>query len=753
MLKFLDRFTGTVYEIGPQWMQKVRGEVAARIRAQLGEGLRTSADAVARFWSDEYYAALFPLRFGLSEDEHGLLGHRDLYPGSDPINLETRVEQPLRWQFQDGNGLPPLLPAVMEGETSELLADRVLSRTALANVILRQRGVAPEALHAVRLAFLTYPLLNELEDALSRWPDLLTIARFLAGRDGGDLPWGLEERLLAALRDGSPPPEVTVYLVLVAAQRIKRYVFETPGLNEIRGASTLLDALVEAGEKVVGQEIGPEVVLRAVGSTLLFLAPTPQDEHGHPWDERLRRAFYTATGTAFVAATTVEVPARHLLDDYQEAIGRAYRGIREDRAKARLPVWETLPFEARCELCRARPAEGWVDLAGGEVAPVCRPCWTKRQQGRDERRGMVREMLRWVGIQAGRDLPKLGVQSRGWMAQSIGPASQEGFIPDEGKAKARRALLATVYGDGNNFGAVGQRLSSLAMGLQWTRRVERATKAAAALALARATQETAWGRGWRPGGDPVLPRLPFQVLALGGDDLSLLAWGPVGIRFAHHFLAMMDLEFQRGSEPEPASQPIAFSLGILVADYKTAVRRTVDFAEDELMGWAKRAFRESGLQQGNVALLLAASPEQIPTDLESYRARMYLRSGESIRLCLTLRPFTGEELGFLLDKAEELRRRGHLGRLHRLVASLVTSPPLVGMLHYLYQRARSGDGEGSWMRSLEEGPLPPSLEGLQGHYPAAVLNGRHPFGLAAQSDGEVWFSPLWDLLEIVKVLE
>ncbi len=751
MLRFLDRFTGTVYEMGPQWLQKVRGEVAACIRTRLNEEIKGSADAVARFWSDEYYTALFPLRFGLSEDEHGLLGHRDLYPESDPINLETQAGQPLRWQFQDGNGLPPLLPAMGEEETSELLADRLLSRAALANVILRQRRVDPEALHAVRLAFLTYPLLDELEDDLSRWPDLLAVARFLAGQTGGDLPWGLEGGVLAAWRDGSPPLEATVYLVLVAAQRIKRYVFETPGLNEIRGASTLLDALIEEGKEAVGGEIGPEVVLRAVGSTLLFLAPAPEDEHGLPWDERLRRAFYTATGTPFVAATTVGVPARDLLDRYPEAIRQAYQGIREDRAKAQLPIYETLPFEARCVLCHTRPAEGWVDLADEGPAPVCRPCRAKRQQGRSERPGLVRKMLEWVGIQEEQGVSKLGVQ--GGMAQSIGPVSQEGFIPDRGKAKARRALLATVYGDGNNFGAVGQNLSGLAMGLQWTRRVERVTKVAAALALARATQETAQERGWQPGGEPVLPRIPFQVLALGGDDLSLLAWGPVGIRFARHFLAMVDLEFRQGSKPEPSSQPIAFSLGVLVADYKAAVRRTVDFAEEELLGWAKRAFRESGLKQGNVAMLLATSPEQIPTDLESYRARMYLRSGESTRLCLTLRPFTQEELGFLLDKADELRRRGHLGRLHRLVAALVTSPPLVGMLHYLYQRARSGDGEDSWMRSLEEGPLPASLEGLRAHYPAAVLEGRHPFGLMAQADGKVRFSPLWDLLEIVKVLE
>ena len=745
MFRFRDPFTGTIYEIGPRWQRTVSQWAADRIREHLNGDLKESADAVARFWRDTSYECLFPLRFGLRTAE-GTLLCADLFPGVGPVSLDALAGQELRRRFLDGEALPPLLPAPAEGETSELLADRLLSRTALANVLLRQAGTPPEVLHAVRLALLTHPLLEHLEADLSRWPLALSLARFLNGTAGA-VPEGLPETaaaVLTAIRDGTAPEEGRVWLVMAAAQRIKRYVFETPGLNEIRGASTLLDEWTEAGAETVSREVGPEVVLQAAASTLLFLAPAPEDGQGERWDRRLRRMLYERTCAAFPAAGVAEVPARTLLEDYRSAVGRVLGELARDRAEARVPRWEALPFEARCHLCRSRPAEGWTDLPGEtEPVPLCRVCDTRREVGRQQRAAKLEQVLGWLG----QDPSALGVRSEGWIAQTVGPAAEGGFIPDD----ARRPLLATVYGDGNNFGAVASRLTTLAMALQWTQRVKGASRAAAAVALARATQETAMERGWRPGGPPVLPRLPFQVLALGGDDLLLLAWAPVGLRFAREFLTLMDLEFRPGTGPRLTDPPIAFSLGVLMADHKTPVWRTVEFTERELLKWAKRAFRESGLAQGNVAMLLATTPEQIPADLKVHRQQMYLRRGESCDYCFTLRPLTAEELAFLLEKAVRLRDGGHVGPLHRLVSAMVTGAPAAGILHYVYQRARLEGRADNWLAELEQGPLPPSLTGLQ--YPVTEFQNRHPFGLAPAKRRRTYFSPLWDLLELVKVLE
>jgi len=425
-------------------------------------------------------------------------------------------------------------------------------------------------------------------------------------------------------------------------------------------------------------------------------------------------------------------------------MGELQQIVEADRARGEVPITEALPFETRCRLCRTCPAEGWTEMPDEPDAPICRVCITKRKMGKRERSAKLEEVLGWIGFGI-RDLSQIGVNPDDWFPKAIGRVTAEdGFIPDD----ARRALLATIYGDGNNFGAVGRKINSIAMGLQWTQRVKWVTRAATAIALAQATKETVEQRN-----KGLLPRLPFQVLALGGDDLSILAWAPVGVRFAQHFLEMMDIEFSGGAE-EPLAD-IAFSLGILVADAKAPVRRTVDFAEGALLKWAKRAFRSSQDKKSNVAMLLALTPEQIPTDLDAYRENVYIRRGSWRDICLTLRPFTAEELELLLNKAEELLENGK-GPFQRIVEAFIKSPPLVAMLFYLYQRARAaksrtGEKE-NWMEKLE------LLEGAPDgfpRFPAAQVE-RLPFGENEKKPGEakrVLFSPLWDVLEMVKVLE
>jgi hypothetical protein len=397
-----------------------------------------------------------------------------------------------------------------------------------------------------------------------------------------------------------------------------------------------------------------------------------------------------------------------------------------------------LPFEERCFLCKSRPAEEWFPHPEGRPEPACRICLVKREKGIKERKYKVEDVINDVGITA----KQVGVKSIDATADQL-----DELMPKN----LRRKLLSVIYGDGNNFGDVVQKIKSLAMNLQWTHRVEKTTRAAVGVALARATKEAA---------NDKLDKLPFQVLALGGDDVSLITWGRIGLRFCERFLALTDMEFKQGSGEKPA-KPICFSLGALFVDEKAPVRRTVDFAEKDLMKWAKRAAKERQKDgqkktEGTVSFLLAVTAEQIPADLKAYRESMFLRGQNSPRLNLTLRPFTAKELKFLLNKAQKLTKKKHGGRLHRLVQAFVQGTPRAAMLHYIYQKAREHQKE-----RADEGKMFGVLEQPKECWqeifnafplPAATIEQRLPFG-EAEIEGAVWSSPLWDLLEIIKILE
>lgn len=756
MNEFRDDFTGIAYQFGPQWLKAVRRVIADQLLEWLKGKSWVAADAVAKFWNETYYGQLFPLRFGFNQDNQGLFNYYEFPFKTDEqgrINLEEWANSPLRQRFLDKTNLPPLLPVTYSADkteaTTELLADRLLTQSALVNLLLRQEKTDPEILHDVRLACLVYPLKEELSERLQVWPRVNDLVGFWRG-EHDRVPVGLKPELMASVRQLDNFAEAKVGLGSVGFQRIKRYVFESPGLNEIRGASTLLDDLTIRAKDFIGEKLGPEVVLRAVGSTVLFLVPS-KDE-ARRYTEQIAQAFQQTAGAALVVTAATEVEIEALLNSYSDTVKQHEQSQAESRATGSEPVYETLPFETRCQICRIRPAEGWEALPDGPV-PLCQVCQTKRELGLGARTGKARQILGWLDLSTPGPLGVAGLKEREYLAQSLGWANDEdkGFIP----VGARRPLLATIYGDGNNFGAAGKKLTSMALGRQWTRRVEKTTQAAAAVALARATQETAVDRGWQPGTlSSLLPRLPFQMLALGGDDLSLIAWAPVGIRFAPYFLQMTDQEFSRNPARAPEKlKPIAFSLGVLVTHHKASVRRTVAFAEDELMAWAKQSFKDSGLTQGNLAPLLADTLEQIPDDLKRYRQLMYRREG-AITLYLTLRPFPATEMEWLLQKAKILEQDS--GAFRRMTAAFVQGSPLQAMLHYIYQQGRFKNDQKHWLHQLDQpdSHRPVSLKELT--FPATLQKNmphRKPFGLDGSPENAVWFTPLWDLLELLKVLE
>lgn len=747
MVEWVDVFTGRKYRLTEAGLRKVRRHVAELLAEKLREkaGVREMADAAAEFWAREYYKLVFPLGFGKVTEGGAVRGAAFSLPG--PV-VEVGDEVEFRRTSLEGTASSPILPAGGEPPSEALLADVTLVRTALINVLLRRRGLRGTLLDALRLACLTAPLAEELrERGIKLPPEAERLIAFLRG--GGEPPDGLDAELVRVIWNavGSPgaaatlPDLLSVVLVIGAVRRVKQYVFETPGLNEIRGGSELLEQVTKTLREEVAGELGAEVVLRAAGAHLEFLAPEERTVAGSEWAARIRQAFLEATGGVIVAAVAQPVKVKDLISDFRQAVGRVYRELEAARSEAGAGQVETLPFEERCSICRRRAAEGWFASPEGMPEPACRVCVTKKESGRKARRGKTEELVELLG--AGSDPWGLGSGAKM-------PASLDELVP----GNLRRRWVAVVYGDGNNFGAVAQRHRSIAEALQWTRRVDCVTRSAAALALAEAVQESINNRG--EGGKPAADgwKLPFQVLALGGEDLSLFAWGPVGLRFAQRFVELTDREFE--PVEEATKERVCFSLGVLVTDEKAAVHKTVRFTEEELLKWAKRVARNAQYRHGGtIAFLVAPSVDQIPGDLEDYKQKMFLRQGKTFPVCLTLRPLTGTELGFLLEKAARLRERGYTGHVERMAAAFVRGQPQVAVLYYFYQKARERKiaGQSGFTQVLEDAAgVPATLEGLR--YPAALLPERLPFGeRTAVSEPGICFSPLGDLAELVKVLQ
>lgn len=302
--------------------------------------------------------------------------------------------------------------------------------------------------------------------------------------------------------------------------------------------------------------------------------------------------------------------------------------------------------------------------------------------------------------------------------------------------------IAFIYGDGSNFGQITKNLQSLSQSLQWTNRASAVIESATILALGRAIGEVQENNT-----DLSFQYAPFEVLVMGGDDFSLFCWSGLAMRFCQHFLQLTDLEFAKGSGDSRLAEdkPICFGIGCLISDEKAPVRETVRFTGDVLLKWAKKPV--NCLRQGAVAFLFTTSADQIPADFEAFIERAYIarRSGNTPNeqpVYLTLRPMTHSQLDKLITASYAVR--DEIGTLQRLVEPFVDGLLLPAILHYLYQQARAEKRNQSGRDTLYT-----RIADMFGGAPVVQLN--HP-PLGNETQGEAFFVPLIDLLEITKSL-
>ncbi len=661
-MEYRDWLTGRVLVL-PDDPKDVCRHLADKI-GELPEDASQAAGRLAKFWAHEYYRLIFPLHWGLEE---GTLEAR-----LSPTEGRWR-ERFLAW------ARPPVL--LEEG----MLAGEWALEAALAF----QLGADGEERELGRLAALVWPLREMLS-----------------------MPATLRTRLEPYLGEIKAPQDFRASLVVVGAERIQRYIFEGPGLPEMRGASVLLEEATQKVRTLVEEQIGPEAVLRAAGSTVIFVA-TP--EEAPRLAECCRRIFLEKTAAGLpITVGWAEATWSELHGRYSRVAGEAWGKRGADRQGRRQGQAGVLPFEVRCANCGTRSADSWVRKAGGdEPEAYCTPCEGKRQAGKDKQ-GKLFQLFQEANVTA----ENMDVGDK--MAETL-----DMMLGDEAAPHRR---LAAVWGDGNNFGALGQQ-DEMARIRHWSARVESASEAAAVAALARAVRDSAPGAAC----------YPFEVLAVGGDDLGFLAEGRVAVRAAELFLRYTDWEMARAEGEGPSA---GYCLGVAAANAHAPVRALREFAEEGLLRWAKDEVHRRKSPTGAVAFWTAADVGQLPMDTAADDLPGFFKPPlrSDVDVTLTWRPYYAVEMNELRQLAEFVVSRGLQGKLSRLVQAFHREPPRAAELFFLYQWSRAEGGGKELFERVEElgrklqtrpEPKPPQKAGA----------------VVAQPAGAV----LVDLLELVKL--
>lgn len=439
---------------------------------------------------------------------------------------------------------------------------------------------------------------------------------------------------------------------------IKDFVFETSSLPQIRGGSQILIECEEEVQRIV-QEIGGEVIYCSGGG---FLCEVPSAE-AENLCRKIENFYLEHTQIAtvtLVTETSSDLPpipeqslngwAGRLVrahqiatqgSDFAQRVAFLAARVRATKTKRRVtPFIEAFSFGRRCEACGKRMAVKEVERREPEDPEViekvalCSVCVLRHETGKTSEedpkiRGAFNEQF---------DLDKK-------------PAARQAPDLDNLAKSARRKYVAFLYADGNDIG----RLLQLVRSKDEFKVLSEALKQGTQQALFEALEEVCNQELQRDGG-----YWPFEIVNIGGDDVTLLIQAGYAWEVAVRFLEGFETQVQRlvserlGRWPDGWPEKITASCGIAVADVKYPVRYLEYLASDLLKQAKRKAKTDPDHPQSAVTFLWLPTPVAVE---KADPLMTYYRCGENENL--TTRPYTlqqAKQLVELVEHASQLPR-------------------------------------------------------------------------------------------------
>ena len=499
------------------------------------------------------------------------------------------------------------------------------------------------------------------------------------------------------------------FVVLIDVQSIKKFVFGTDALNEVRGASALLDWLnQEEMERCLCEHSGMNQAqvetVYANGGSAQFLV--------HGGDEPTIRTACTSLTKHVRTQTGGEVRMVYGVApfqgnaEYRRAVDEVYFQLRGQREFASGHFSTALmPAAMECQSASHLPAEHGLDEGGG-LEMLSAASHQKRQFGRsalDHDRGQGP----WSGwmrhLAAGGSWPKRDY-SHQLRCQSI---------TDIGARSEWRNYVGVVYADGNAMGQVVQAIDSPETSRQFSAIVDGSIRQACFTALSEICRNEIETVRAAVEQDSDANPLPADILLLGGDDLLVALPADRALDFTmritdlfEHFTRKRVAELQdpeiQGFFHAQLGQDTGFTISCGVAVVKSTYPFYLarDLAE-QLMNNAKRAApRLDGANPDPARIDFHVVTGANSHALDQVRREDYRVDTRAVR---TLRPLNREQLKALRDSVQKLRKvRFPRSKLHELQeAALVESEQQASRrIKDIFGRCRAATRDGSERTAL-----------------------------------------------------
>jgi len=443
--------------------------------------------------------------------------------------------------------------------------------------------------------------------------------------------------------------EAKDYLVLIGIPSIKKYVFGTNKLMEIRGASALLADLnlTDMEDKLKNSAGLERVECNYVGGgTGQFIIHAGADQIESALQDLNQYFAEQTAGGLHLNWGLAELPAE---DRFKEALK-----IANNKAQAQR---EENPFEActlrhtgyirECDSCSEMASQ--LHRSGGEDRWLCDVCLLKMDYNQWAKRGL------WTPFEE-------YLTGKGASVKRAKTFSDIGEL-----SSVRKDYTALVYADGNAMGKLIKQIETKEQFQRFSKAVDEAIR----IACHDALYET-YFIDKRP---PSV--MPAEILLLGGDDLLVYLTADGAFPFAIKAAEKFNEETRKRLSDDPFFEPklegrgLTISLGIAYGKSHTPVSLLLDQAE-ELLKSAKAKGSEDDRRDDFYAPTyidyhLSTSFNQI-TVKDSRSTHQVLQETRPVRLYR--KPYAIEDCKALLEEAQNLKSAGVPStRLNRLGAA------------------------------------------------------------------------------------
>ncbi|NLL06125.1 MAG: hypothetical protein GX270_10165 [Clostridiaceae bacterium] len=394
-----------------------------------------------------------------------------------------------------------------------------------------------------------------------------------------------------------------IILIKGGAYKIKKYYLENSKIHDIRGASIIIKHLTE---DLIPQEVFESYIEEAViysgGGNIFAVVDSDLkkvievigkcEKIIDDYAITLENVFCYYKSSIYnlienyrdeMKKFDIEIEQKKKLKIYNNIYTRSSllnNSIKIGNEQIKIECREELTGDAEsgaCKRCNTKEALYKVDTPDGQEC-ICGSCLHKLKIGRKCKSSFNKDLEDYIN--------KANLQGISF--------SMPKEIED---IKDSKGYISVIYGDGNNFGKIVNSLENIYEMMYFSRMVYMTSFEATCKAILDSNYSLQ---------NEKKNLKPFELIALGGDDIFLICPAENSMCFSKHLITEFNKKFREVIATDKENNKITLSIGIAVGKYNNPVRNLFEMAESKLLS-AKRLERElasKGQNNGSVDIVV-----------------------------------------------------------------------------------------------------------------------------------------------------